>query len=58
MNKYRIYLNNNNLSDSVDIFANYPIIMGSTTIFYGTNDCIIASIPINLVFIKLNNDED
>ncbi len=53
MNTYRIYLNNSNLTDSVDIQAVYPNIMGHTTIFYNSEGEIVASIPSNLVFIKI-----
>ena len=53
MNKYRIYLNNGNPTDSIDILADYPQIMGSVTLFYDTESSVVASIPSHLVFIKL-----
>lgn len=52
MNKYRIYLNNNDLTDCLDILADYPQIMESLSLFYNGGD-LVASIPSYLVFIKL-----
>lgn len=53
MYKYRIYLNNNNLADAIDIVASYPQIMGSITIFYDNDDEVVASIPNHIIFIKM-----
>jgi hypothetical protein len=56
MNKYRIYLNNNDLTDSVDISADYPQVMGNIIIFY-IGDEVVASIPPALVFIRLPKED-
>jgi hypothetical protein len=51
VNTYRIYLNNNNLADVIDISADYPIVMGNLSLFY-KDQILVASIPSGLVFIK------
>lgn len=52
MNNYRIYLNNSNLADCVDISADNAIVMGTLSLFY-IGEELVASIPNHLVFIKL-----
>ena len=54
MNKYRIYLNNNQLQDCIEVSADYPLVMGNLSLFYKNNE-LVASIPSSLVFIKLQD---
>jgi len=53
MNKYRIYLNINNITDVIDIDATYPIIAGSVILFYNDEAELVCSIPNHTIFIKL-----